>query len=801
MLKDFIRVGIRNVLRHKLHTLITVSSLAVGLACCGLIFLYAREELSYDLFNKKADRTYRVTWTFSRATSAETLPTTPLPLAPALARELPKIETTTRLWHYGDHALVSCEGKVFYEDRFFFADASFPDVFTVTFVKGDAKRALSEPYSVVLTESSARKYFGDQNPIGDILTVDGKNSFKVTGVIQDIPHNSHIRIDALASLSTLSSMLPKQIVESWGHIWTYTYIVAQPHVPETELRNQFPKILSEYYAPGADSAITLGLQPLRDIHLRSHLPGEIEANGNATYLYLLLVTGCFVLVLACINFINLNAAGWGVRSKEIGVRKVLGANRTQILIQLIGESVIVSMIAALLGAVLIEILLPLFNAIMAKNLEADFLTDPGLTGGLFVVSLTAGIISGFYPALALSGFPSVELLRNKMKSGPRAVRMREALVVVQFGVSIALITGTLVVYSQFRYIQTKDLGFRKSGLLVIQMWDSTIRSAYPLIANQFSNVNGVLGVTASSDKPPSESINFYGLRHEGSAGEKNPTIQTLFVDYGFLQTFGIDIEAGRDFSTGFGTDSSSAFIINETAANELGWGTPSNAIGKRIDLSYSRNPPRRGAVIGVVKDFHFSSLYRRVEPLVMTILPSHFFYIVVRIRDENVQKTLEELDGKWRALNSTRPFEYEFVEDGIDNQYQGVTRLGGAFEYFSGVALLIACSGLFGISAFNTARRTKEIGIRKVYGASSARITVMIMGEFVRVVCLANVIALPLAYFILKQWLQDFAYQVPVRPVFFVLAGGISLVTGAFVVGVQTLRTANLDPVSVLRYE
>jgi putative ABC transport system permease protein len=796
MLTNYLKIAIRNLLRQKVYAVINVFGLAIGLLCCLIILLYVQDELSYDRFHEKADRIYRMVLDLGMPTGTNELASTPSALTPALLQDFPEIEQAVRFYKYFGGASVSHGDKRFQEDSFFFADAAVFDMFTYRFLAGDAKTALQAPFSIVLTESAAQKYFGSANPLGQQLTVNDTLQFRVTGVMEDVPAQSHFRFDFLASFTSWEAMLPG-LVNTWAPHMYYTYVLLKPGIPPTELEQKLPAFVDRHTNLSEGWSFTFLLQPLQDIHLQSHRQGELQANGSQAQVYIFLAIAVFVLLLACINFMNLATARSADRAREIGMRKVLGANRSQLIRQFLAESIILSFLSLIVAFVLGEFVLPRFNVIAGKTLALDVYGNWSWMAGLIALIFLVGVLAGSYPAFYLSGFG---LEGGSPKSASRsAYLLRKVLVVFQFTISIILISGTGIVNDQLNFMRNQKLGFAPEQILVVPVPSIPERAQkVETLEASLLQHTAILNATASNSVP-GRGIILYSFHAEGMPEDEWQTINTLFVDPDFVETYQMEIVAGRDFSGDHTADPTRAFILNEAAVAKLGW-TPQEAIGKQFAL-------RRGGgrIIGVVKDFHYVSLHQPVEPLAMIPTPVVYsgapMYLSLRVRTEDLANTLAFVESTWRALIPNRTFEYFYLDDDFDRQYRADKRFGEVFLSFAALAIFIACLGLFGLSAFAAEKRTKEIGIRKVLGASVSGIIGLLSKDFVKLVLVANLIAWPIAYFAMNKWLQDFAYRIEISWWVFALAGGLALLIALLTVSFQAIKAALANPVDSLRYE
>ncbi len=791
MFKNYLKVVLRNIAKHKGYTFINIAGLAIGLGCCILILLYIQVELSYDRFHQNADQIYRVVSEFGEKGSARLGANTSYPIAPNLKADFPEVLEAVRI-RRAFKPIISYEDKIFREDRFFFADSTFLDFFAFPILKGDRKTVLRQPNSLVITEETARRFFGDEEAIGKTFTYDNLFEFRVDAVIHNLPENTHIEFDFLAPIQNLGA-------RSLGR-WTtftqnYTYIrVPKNYAPE-DLEAKLPGFTDKHVGDSIlqGSIFNLGLQPLTDIHLHSHLKNEIKPNGDIAYVQLLSAIAFFILIIACINFMNLATARSVNRAKEVCIRKVAGAQRGQLIKQFLGETILISLISFLLSLFLIELLLPTFNNLINRELDIRFLIDPLVLLGLVIIVLITGMIAGSYPALFLSKFQPTEALKTKGSTRSPAVRMRQGLVVFQFAISIVLIVCASVVYDQMDYMMEKDLGFDKQQVLVVPIDQKTGRQS-EVIKREFKKNLNVLNATASM-LIPTKRLWTWGIKRE--TAEKGITIGTYMIDFDFLETYGMEIIAGRNFSKTILTDSTESFLLNEAAVLQLGWATPQQALGQQLNWGNGR---RTGSVVGIVKDFHVVSLQERIEPIVFFINPD-YYYLSIKIRADEIQNTLSYIGKSLAKITPYLPFEYFFIDENFDRLHRANERLAQTFGAFSFIAISIACLGLFGLVAFTAEQRTKEIGVRKVLGASIPGIVVLLSKDFAKLIVWALVISAPIAYFAMSDWLQRFAYRIEISWWVFALAGGLALGIALLTVSTQAIRAALANPVESLRYE
>jgi len=798
MLKNYLKIAARNLLKHKGYTFINITGPAVGMACCLLILLYVQYEFSYDRFNEKVGQIYRLCERFvpvQEGGSDVVSAATPAAWRAALLADFPEILNLVRIYPTPGQRLISYKDKRFYESEVAWADPTLFEVFTLPLVSGDSKTALAEPDAVVISETTARRYFGDEDPLGKALAIHGTDC-RVTGIMRDMPANSHFQFDIFASMSSLGALDAR---EQWIYHIFYTYLLLPTGYNPDDLEKKFPGFIEKHLGPelttqqGSD--LRPFLQPLADAHLRSaHFNADNTPQGDIRYIYIFSTIALFILLVACINFMNLATARAANRAKEVGMRKVLGAQRTQLIQQFLGESVLLSFAALLIAVVLVELSLPVFNRLSGLSLDTAYHRNVPAALGLFGFTLLVGIVAGSYPALFLSGFQPVRVMKGGFSYGTKGEFFRKGLVVFQFVISIVLIIGTSLIHRQLEYIQNKKLGFEKEQVLVIPIQGNTLRERYNVFHHQILQEPGVIAVGAASNLP-GRTIPGNVVRPEG---HQPRSMRMLFVEHDFPKTLGMEVVAGRNFSKDFPTDEPSAFLLNETAVKEIGWDDP---IGRQFAWVLPDSVVKSGTVIGVLKDFHIKPLHEKIEPLVLFIWPGRLNYIYVRFAPDDMPNVLATLEKNWQAVYPEYPFKYTFLDDDVNRLYKGEQQLAQIFGYFAGLAILIAGPGLFGLAAFTAELRTREIGVRKVLGASVHGIVAMLSKDFLKLVLIAFAVASPLAYFAMNRWLQDFAYRIQIGIETFLLAGALALLIALLTVSTQAIKAALANPVEALRYE
>ena len=786
MFRNYLKIALRNIRKHKGYSFINIAGLAIGIAACLLLFLWVRDELSYDRYHDKADRIYRVISQYEAEGKTRRFGWTSAPVGPALVNEFPEIEKAVRFARNG--FVVSYQNKRFVE-QVYFTDPEVFDVFSFPLVKGNPKNALKEPYSIVISEEMSRKYFGDEDPLGKIITLGEQRDYRITGIFKDIPQNSHFRFRFLGLFSDYAS----SHFDQWGISNYWTYILVSENFSPDEFEEKIPPFVEKHR--GKDSRYvyktSYPLQALTRIHLYSNLRGEIGPNSSMGIIYIFSAIAVFILLIACLNYINLSTARYAIRAKEVGLRKVIGATRPQLIKQFLGETFLFSFIALPLSVMLAELFLPLFNSLSGKKLAVHYFDNIFLVPVLAFIILFVGFASGIFPAFFISTLKPVSALRGMFKASSKGSALRKTLIVGQFAISILFLVSTFIVFSQLNYMRNRNLGLDKEHVVTLPIYDKDVLGKLETIKNEFLQSSSVLNVSVSNFFPGKATM-YQNYRYEGMSESENPMIRWLVVDHAFIETFGIELVAGRNFSKRFPSDIDHAYILNESAVKEIGWESP---VGKELEIM------NKGPVIGVVKDFHFRPLHQKIEPAALYIYPKLFQYISVRISPTDFSRSLDFLKAKWQALVPGQTFQYSFLDEDFDNLYKAEMRLGKIFTVVTFLAIFIACLGLFGLAAFEALQRTKEMGIRKVLGASAAGIVLLLSKEFTKWVLLANIIAWPVAYYAMNRWLQNFAYRINIGPLIFIQSAVLALLVALLTVSYQAMKVSLANPVDTSRYE
>ena len=782
------------MLRNKVYACINIGGLAISLAVFILMALYIENELSFDRFHVNAGRIYRVADDKQTPDILLRSASSAAPVAPALQQDFPQIEQAVRLT--GTESLVKYEGKMFEERRIFYSDPSFFQVFSFPLRTGNASTVLRDPQNVVLTASTARKYFGNDDPVNKVLLFDGR-SMKVTGVMDDVPANSHLQFDILVSMSTAQQKGSGYdwLFNNWYSNEFYTYILLPEQYQMSKLTGRLIDFDARHRQAGSTTTHRYVLEKLSDIYLQSARDNQAGKSGNMRNLYIFSAVAFFILLIASINFVNLSTARAAVRAREVAVKRVVGAGRWQMIAQFLTESFLMAGISLLISLLLSVALLPAFNRFSGKVLALDLLSPVHMLT-LIMLLLCIGLLSGCYPAFILSRFRPAATLKGNIPVSPYSLNIRKGLVVFQFAVSVMLIICTTVVYTQMDFLQKHDLGFTPEQTLVINFeGDQHVKDRLTLIKEQMLTIPGVRRVSASSNVPG-----------DGRAGgwsmdflkEKGDTVHTelpvYLADFNFMQQYHIPVVAGRPLSSLYAADSTESMLINETALKKLGFSSPAQAIGVHVVMY-----PTNGVITGVFRDFHFESLQKQVEPLAIRMLPSNFRLLSAEINTRETGRTIAGIEKLWHDLVPGRPLEYNFLNESFNRQYESETRFGKVFTACTLLAVVVACLGLFGLALFSVQQRTKEIGIRKVLGAGVAGIATLVSKDFIALVLVAVVVASPVAGWLMHHWLQDFAYRISMQWWMFALAGFAAVLVALFTVGFQAIKAALANPVNSLR--
>lgn len=791
MLRNYLRIAFRNLWRHKGFSLLNIVGLTVGMVAFFLIFLYVRFELSYDKMYSKADRIYRIVCDIKTPTETIHANQPSWAVPPHLAAELPEVEAAIRVG-MRDNWLVYQGDKQFAQEDVAFADSLFFQLFDLPLLKGDRRTALKEPNSVVLTEKTAKTFFGNADPMGQsLLLTRGKIHAKVTGVLKDLPDNSTITASMIVSIRTIGD---RGLDDQWGNYGPQAFVLLKPGASAASLEKKLPAFLEKLNGREMKEnkmVPTLFLEKLRDIYLRSTRDGS--KTGNISNVYIFSIIGMFILLIACINFINLTTARSADRAKEVGIRKVVGALKGQLARQFTGESVILCLIAYLFAVLLTALLIHPFNQVAGKIVSPGIFSESSDLLILLGIAVLIGIAAGVYPALVLSSFQPVSVLKGRFATGTRGILLRKTLVIIQFTIATGLIIGTLVVYNQLNYMRSQDLGFNKAQKMVL---DTRGDSARLTLKQVVSELPGVVATSMAGAVPGGGNNGAYS-QIENVRGEMQvANLDLYFVDFDYIPLMKMKMVAGRAFSRSFMTDTTNSMVLNEAAVKLFGYRSPQDAIGRKFDQW-----GRKGTIIGVVRDFHFRSLQEVIKPLSIRIEPGGCDLLYVEVNAGNIPATIARVEKNWKQMLPDKPFSYFFLEEFFDRQYRAEDRFGKLFLYFAALAIVISCLGLMGLASYSTIQRTKEIGVRKIVGATVGNIVFLLSKDFLKLVAWSFLIAAPLSWYFIKGWLDGFAYRIPVSWWIFVAAGGTALLVALATISFQAIKAAVTSPVKSLRSE
>lgn len=786
MIKNYLKIAIRKLMRQKGISFINLIGLAVGITACLLILFWIRDEFSFDKYNKNFASLYRVIHQQNFDDQTIHNSKAPVPLGPALKEDFPEVINYTRYGTFVGEVLIEFEDKVFYELGGAYVDPYYFEMFTVDFLQGNSAEIFPNRFSVVITESTAKKYFGNEDPIGKDLELENVCPLTVSGVIKDIPKNSHLQFDFA---------VPFTLYEAWGadlnkwESWpAYTYLQLIPGVSSQEFNDKIAKYLQDKIANNKDK---LYLQPLGKIHLFSHFAYDSPAIlGDITNIYIFSLIGFFILVIACINFINLTTAGSLKRTREIGLRKVVGANRHQLIRQFLGETILLTLLAFVISLVMLELIMPAFSEMAGKKISVDF-SNWKIIAGTISILLFTGLFSGVYPAFFLSAFKPVRTIKGNVKFGSRGNILRKSLIVFQFFLSVTLIICTMIVFKQLKYIQNKKLGFNSEHVISIQSRPGMYKD-YPRFKENLLKNSGITDVTATGEEKGPIPVNAGSVNWTGKDPQTNPIFSLSEVDYDYFKTMQIDILQGRSFDSNLVSDSASV-VINEVAVNVMGMQQP---IGQQISL-YDETY----TIIGINKNVHRNSLHTDIEPVITRLITYLPFTLFIRVNANDLAENIKIIEQEWYNIVPDFPFVYNFLDKQIALLYQYEQEIAKVFTYFAALAIFISCLGLFGLATYTTETRTKEIGVRKVLGSSSREIVLLIAKDFTKWIILANLIAWPVAWFGMNKWLQTFAYKTSVSFWIFLLAGLGSILVSFITISYRTIKAAIANPVDALKYE
>lgn len=791
------------MIRHKAYSFINITGLAIGICCCLLIFLFVVDELSYDKYHEKGDRIIRMTFGFSSGNQGRFMAPTSYRLADALKTDFPELESVVRIdnnsWR------IKYKENEFRENRVFIADPEIFNVFSFKLITGNADEVLLSPFTAVISESIAEKYFGGENPIGKSFRVNNSFDLMVTGIMENIPRNSHFIADFFVSMETGKQIYNQNTLNNWGEITQYTYVLLPETMSQENFQAKLPEFVVKQFGATRSTGLTFTLQPMTDIHLKSHLESEITPNSDIRYIYIFSSIAILIVLLACFNYMNLATARYTVRSREVGMRKVFGANRFQISRQFLSESMLLTLFSFSVAVILAGLVLPQFNQLSGKAFTFSQFFNPLIIVGGFIFAVMVGVLAGSYPSFYLSKFQPALVLKSKLSLGAQGSFFRRSLVFLQFGISISLIIGTIVINQQVRYLQNMNTGINKENVIIMPTPGNVLQN-YETFKTELLQKPSIINVTASNKRI---AVGRLGSNLGFSAeGYNNPngvnSFRVVTMDHDFFKTLGIKPIAGRDFSKEYASDANEGFILNKTAVEIIGW-TPETAIGKwfqsttlGIDGAWQQ---KRGSVIGVVDDFNYESLYNEIKPVAFFISPNWLNWMTVRINGANITETIAAIENTWQKFDTQNPFNFTFLDEDINALYNNEKQFLNIISIFTFLSLVVAGLGILGLASFTAEQRTKEIGIRRVLGASVTNILGLMSKDFLGVVLLSNIVAIPAAYIIMDQWLNNFLYRMDFSVWIFFGAAASALILALVTVSSQAIKSALLNPVDTIRYE
>lgn len=806
MISNYFRSALRNFNRNKGYSLINILGLSLGITATIFILLYINDELGYDKHFRLHDRLYRVEGDFMINNKHDRFAVSSMAIGPALKIEMPEVEMYCR-FNGNDNLIIRYGEKEFIEKQSYFADSTAPAMFTLDFVEGTPENALTEPFTIIMSKSQAKKYFGSEEAYGKTIITGNGRSYKVTGVFEDLPANTHMKFDILLSMETLATLFGAERFRSLepGAFWnvnSYTYILLSENTDISQVLEKFPALYDKYMKEIGDqinASFTMLATRIDKVHHTSKLSADLPV-GNKAYIYVFGIVAIFILLLAAINYMNLATARASARAREVGLRKVVGANRSQLAWQFMSESLILAVASFIISLGIMQLLLPLFNEISGKQLSFSFYENPDVFAGMLGIALFTGLLSGAYPALFLSSFQPAKVLKGKLHTGSKGSWLRKGLVTFQLLISVSMITGTLVIYKQLNYMKDADVGFDMENVMVVEVQDTAFRKKTDVFRKELLQNPGILNASMSFGVPGGRH-GIQVMRVEKEDKMQEYAMNLIPCDYDFIDLLKLELVKGRNFSREMGSDKLEAVIINETAAKALGWND--DALGKKIHHNFELDGTggRMMKVIGVVKDFHFTSLHNKIEPIVLFIPEFPMNLLTIRLKPEAGSATIDYIREKWQEYGANRPFDYYFLDKDYEDKYLAESNLGKVFTIFAALSIFIALLGLIGLASFSAMQRTKEIGIRKVLGASVQNIVGMFYKESVILVFIALLIASPLSWYFLDQWLGNFAYHINLGWITFIISGVIALIITILSVSFHSIKAASANPVNAIKYE
>ncbi len=814
MIKNYFKTALRNMLRNKTFSMITIFGLAGGLTCAMLILTFVSDELSYDKFHSNKDRIYRLRYKISDFDIARVPPI----FKEHLNDYFPEVEASTRMYSRGVSVkvptLTGAEEKRFEEENVNFVDPEIFQIFDFELVRGDLSGALQKPFTVILNEEISKKYFGDENAIGKSILMEGSHSFMVTAVVKDFPSNSHVHFDMLLPYDNMYDLEPTSLQEpirnnfklNWMVSHSPTYVLLKEGSTAASVNERFPEFVKEKIPEGQQKGQTFEIQPLLDIHLNSDVVAQAEPPGSLDFIYIFIAVGILTLIIACINFVNLSTAKSLDREKEIGMRKVMGAGRGSLVSQFLGESFLTTLIAAVISVWFTMLLLPQLNNLTNKELTIGVLNEPIVMIGFAFMVIITSLLAGLYPSFFVSRFQALKNLKGMAKTGKDNLSFRKGLIIVQFIISIVLISSTLIVFEQLDLLRNKPLGFNKDHMITVPLQSNNFNAVFggsdeaklsklASFEEEIATIPGVLASTLSSTPPGFGMVN-RNIIPEGFTAEDNMLSPVMSVDYDLIETYGMELVAGRSFSKAYGSDQQEAFVINEKAVQDFNFGTPEEALGKEIWLE-----GKEAKVIGVVKDFNFVSLSQAIRPIILEISPAQYSFFSIKLQNSNIPETLDAIESKWNAIFPNETFSHSFLDESLADNYETQENFGKLIGYFAILAIFISCLGSYGLIMFIASQKKKEVGVRKVLGASITQVVYLLSRRFVILVFVSIALAIPITIYAANMWLDNFYYRIDISPLSIILASLATVALVLLTVSMQSFKAATMNPASALRSE
>jgi len=791
MLKNLIKTAVRHVRKHFGYSLLNILGLTLGITSALFLIIYVADEVSYDRYHENVDRIYRVSSKITEPDDQFTWITAQIPFGPQVVQDYPEVQSFVRFINM-PRALYKFEDKEFIEENFYYVDSTLFDIFTYKILKGEVRSAIKDPGKIVLTETITARYFGDTDPIGKTL-ISGNNTYEVTGVIGDVPFNSHFRFEAVAARNNL----PKQI-GSWGNFGVFTYLLLPRNLDvkafEAKMQGMYDAYMKSIFGPPVNITIEYILEPISRIHLYSTNAGEPEPTGSITYVYIFGIVALFLVLIAAMNYMNLATARSTQRAREVGMRKVAGSRRGTLVAQFLSESVVLTVISLIISIILLIILLPKFNLLAGKSFDLSILYSPVILISVIGVILVAGIFGGSYPAFFLSRFSPVTVLKGEITNGLAGSLFRKILVVIQFTVSIVMIICTMVVFRQLNYLKNMDQGFDQENVIMLQLNNQAMIRKYPILKQTLLDNDNIRYVT-STNTPMGEGSGKLLFNVETDQGMTRRGINFTVVDHDFVETLGIRMVKGRDFQKDMPSDTINSVVVNETFVNRMGWSDP---IGKKIEAGDANT--LRARVIGVMADYHQTGMYNEIESLLLAYRElTNIIY--VKLSGNDMEQTMSYIESKWKEVFPDQPYSYTFLKERFDRQFEADEKRGLIFTMFTVLAILIACLGLFGLASYMVEQRTREIGIRKVFGANENVIIRLISRHFLLLITISIIIAVPTAYYIMSNWLQNYVYRTKISLILLVLAALLTIIITFITISYKAYQAAVLNPASSIRTE